>query len=386
VDIRVELDSPRVHCGQTLSGQVFVRGDCSKAEKLVIRIGWEATRHGSFHEVTSGILANRFTAQATEQTFSFRLHVPEDAPVSYFGSEVSLSWHCEAYLDVPWAFDPTHKVPFKVEPRPQFERPVRVPAEVTQQGLGQTLAASAGTILLCLFLCLFIPHMIFFAVILGPFVLIWWFMKAMRVSSFTFDISPKEKVMFGQPIHYVLTFRTRTSFDVNEVTIDLVGKEHWTTGSGKSRQSHSREFLHLTNTPAKACRLPSGQFRTEGEFVIEPGNLPTTLSSHYDYRVSANIDIPWWPDVGSSHEITVIGVEAGAEPHEHDERGRPLVDHGSYTVTDTRAASEDDSEAASFDDGEEDSDGDDTDSTCSTCGRQVGAARFCPGCGKRLRP
>jgi hypothetical protein len=389
--IRVELEQDTISPGNILYGTVHLQGDISKATAVNCRLGYSASRHSEFVEVVCGEISRNISPGMTEAALPFEVKLPETAPVSYKGKEVSIDWLCEVSLDVPWAIDPMKRVPFTVRPRPEDEQPAPdQPLPEKPKGAVGGCLSTFGPYLLIPFILMFIPHMIIFAVILAPPFLFWRLLQWMKVSEFSFTAEPLKEVKLGSPIRYLLTFTSRTSFDVSEITIALEGEEVWTTGSGKSRTTHRHTFLNDVQRPCKAARLPVGRFRHEGSFVLPP-HFPTSISSTIEYKITANIDIPWWPDVSEGHPIEVIGVVAGGAEEsfaassgvtaakttflQDPESGvaSPLDDFESKKRED-RGFAGDDSKAES-----------DATSPCPSCRQPVRDDVFCPHCGLRLR-
>ena len=389
--IRIELHGDTIFPGGILRGTASVNGDLSKAKAIDCRLGYTSRLHSGFSEVVKGEITHDLARGSGSAVLPFEVKLPENAPISYDGQKVSIEWVCEVSLDVPWAIDPKAQVPFTVRPRLISEEVASSqPLPAKPEGAASSCLGYGCGILLILLLIMFTPHMVILAAIAGPPYLIYKLLQWMKVSQFSFKVEPLENVMPGSEITYHLEFTSRTSFEVTEITITLLGEEVWTTGSGKHQTTHRHPFLSETRSPCQAVRLPAGRFQQKGSFVLPPF-LPTSVLGRIEYHVAANIDIPWWPDVGKSWDLKVIGVVAdeaaltagsagfSSSAGSSDESSiEPLADslRDSADLGDSGSLdSWTDSEEPEFR----------TPERCPSCGAEVRDDFFCPRCGERLR-
>jgi hypothetical protein len=85
---------------------------------LVWKVGWKAEgRRTNTTVVESGSQHIDHIPANTPQSWSIPFTVPEDGPISYRGTLLSVDWFVEVSLDIPWAFDPESTFPFEVVPR-----------------------------------------------------------------------------------------------------------------------------------------------------------------------------------------------------------------------------------------------------------------------------
>ena len=109
---------PRFEPGEVIQGYIQVTPeedlDC---RHLYARLRWQTEGRGDQDEgvaVEQDLFQGKLPA-GVPRTFSFHLAAPNE-PWSYAGRYVSIVWAVEAAVDLPWARDPTERVPFILAP------------------------------------------------------------------------------------------------------------------------------------------------------------------------------------------------------------------------------------------------------------------------------
>lgn len=123
IDLDVEDQAagiPILRSGDRLRGTATVRArDDLKLNSLAVQLVWKAHGKGSSEEGVvdetrpehlQGLTAGR------EEQVSFELVLPGDAPLSYDGEYVKVTWFLRIYLDIPWAVDDEECYPLLVLP------------------------------------------------------------------------------------------------------------------------------------------------------------------------------------------------------------------------------------------------------------------------------
>jgi hypothetical protein len=123
IDVEVEhraADVPILRVGEQLQGKALVTPTADmKVNSVEVQLMWKAHGRGSANE---GIVAKATTPDKElradrEVSIPFDFQVPVDAPVSYDGEYVKISWFLRTYLDIPWAIDDEESFPLLVLPR-----------------------------------------------------------------------------------------------------------------------------------------------------------------------------------------------------------------------------------------------------------------------------
>jgi hypothetical protein len=119
--VRLVMKETIARPGETFSCVVLLDPNderVSRAKSLDIVVQWRAWRSG----VASMILEHRTVAKWSAELplrmeYTAKLTLPEDAPVTFRGSLVSIDWVVFAALDVPFKLDPSATLALRVLPR-----------------------------------------------------------------------------------------------------------------------------------------------------------------------------------------------------------------------------------------------------------------------------
>lgn len=90
-----------------------------KLNHLAVQLMWKAHGKGSSDEgVVSEIKPPHIQhlAPGREESIPFEFVIPGDAPLSYDGEYVKITWYLRIYLDIPWAVDDEESFPLLVLP------------------------------------------------------------------------------------------------------------------------------------------------------------------------------------------------------------------------------------------------------------------------------
>lgn len=108
-----------IQAGDVAEGTIVVRSpDAHTGVKVHWNVGWVARgrstdrlRVGSGTHVIGNLVAG------IPEVVRVRCRIPSEGPISYQGSLLSIRWHFQAILDIPWTTDPASEVNFEVRPR-----------------------------------------------------------------------------------------------------------------------------------------------------------------------------------------------------------------------------------------------------------------------------
>lgn len=111
---------PILRVGDSFQGTATVTTKADvKLNSVEVQLLWKAHGRGSGNEgvVDRKTPPDKELSAGRELKIPFSFTVPLDAPVSYDGEYVKISWFLRTYLDIPWAIDDEESYPLLVLPR-----------------------------------------------------------------------------------------------------------------------------------------------------------------------------------------------------------------------------------------------------------------------------
>jgi hypothetical protein len=111
----------------------------------------------------------------------------------------------------------------------------------------------------------------------------------------------------GQRLSGAVLLEARREVRIEQVSVQLGGRERSVVGSGKNATRSSRRVLALAAVLAEARTLSPGTTRYPFELEL-PAGLPPSYSgrrANVEYTLRATAPIAWWPDARSSFRVVV---------------------------------------------------------------------------------
>ena len=113
--IRIKLDRETWTTGEFVTGRVFWSGETDHRQRRIIAAAvWETDGAGNPARGLGRAMA--FATRDADATFSFRLLVPHEGPVSYRGQLTGIIWKLRVRVEQP-GFDEFEELTFQVIPR-----------------------------------------------------------------------------------------------------------------------------------------------------------------------------------------------------------------------------------------------------------------------------
>ncbi|MEL6546208.1 MAG: hypothetical protein AAFQ82_16390, partial [Myxococcota bacterium] len=107
-DLRIEVEKTEYNGGDTLSGVLHVQSPKDYTAKAVtVGLGWytHGFGNGDHGEVSSALLHSGRIIAGRAYAFPFSLEIP-NGPVTFRGNLVNVEWELSARADIPWKIDP----------------------------------------------------------------------------------------------------------------------------------------------------------------------------------------------------------------------------------------------------------------------------------------
>lgn len=344
--IQLSLDAVEVNPGDVLRGRVEVMAALPTAVTLQLvfaGVGRETAKR----EMTRLTLA-RGGLEAGAR-FPFEVPLPSDLSPTYVGKNVSVEWELMATVDVPWAFDPTVRKPITVVPRvvdaagraellrttgppsPSLSDLISAAKEpALTSAVKLPAAVGVAIVLFCVLplLVSFLPVLLLLAPGFLSRLIKEGFIRS-RLRDFT--LKAPTQALAGDVLPVEVSFQLVRPIEVQSITVTLTCKEHWTTGSKKSRTHH-----HATVHTQKEQLL--------GAYVLAPERkgapatvrgfvhvtLPPTGPATSDavlWEVEARAWVVGWPDPIETQRVDVLAARGGAE-HPRDPEGAERASSG----------------------------------------------------------
>lgn len=336
--IQLTLDSLEVTPGDVLRGRVEVMAALPTAVSLELVFAGVG-RESAKRELTRLTLATGGLEAGAR--FPFEVSVPGDLSPTYVGKHVSVEWELMATVDVPWAFDPTIRRPITVLPRvvdaagreALLERPTGPsPPSLSDLTSAVKVPAAVGVAIVLLCVLPLLVSVLPLLLLLAPSFLI-MLIKAgfIRSRLREFTVKAPAQALVGDVLPVEVSFQLVRPIEVESITVSLICKEHWTTGSKKKRTHHHATVHTQTEKLLGAYVLAperAGAPATVRGFVhvTLPPTGPST-SGAVLWQVEARAYLVGWPDPIESQKIDVLGARGGAE-HPRDPEGTERASSG----------------------------------------------------------
>ena len=324
-DLRIELDEPdRVYRGgETVSGVLTVRVDQNvKCDGLSIRTIWETHGKGNVARgVTDETVAFRgdWSAGTTEQ-YRFELECG-NWPPTYYGVHLNIDHYVEAQVDIPWAFDPKHKLPFRLLPKPDGSLETETPKPVEFHGVGGKIIGAIILVVLGAVGIMFLFHPCVWVLALGG--VAWWFwtkyLPKKKLGAVQFNILTPH-VAAGHNVQAEIVIQPGSAVPINQVKWKVLGEEVVVRGHGTNRKTYRHTIVEHTQTDAENTKLIAHE---PNRFLLDfpiPSDAPMSLDlddNDFKWSVQGYVDIPRWPDWKQTETIQVL--PSGATPPAADE-------------------------------------------------------------------
>lgn len=286
-------------------------------------------------------------ALGARESIPFSLPVPRDAPFSFETAAQRVTWSVTARAEdaaLPLAAVEEEVVvePGVVAPTPEALETV-TRSGLAASGLGKAGEYALGVLLLTAalpLLPLLLPSFLRTA------------RRRARLGDIRVDVGARPRLL-GEWVPVSVGFSVRNAVEVDEVTVRLEGLEHWSTGAGNSRRSHTRCFhedakclLSHVWLAVPSDRRGEGRPRFEwsGAMRLPPDGLPAVSDGavpYLLYKVEVDTALSAWgrevvsqripsmaariepppPAPSSSEEPKTVGARDSTS-HESSRRGR----------------------------------------------------------------
>lgn len=322
--IHIEYDRADLtyYSGEKVSGKVHVNVEKrTKCNSILVRLMWYA--HGIGNESVNKIIEinvhDGADLEAGRYTFPFEFQLPA-GPCTYRGYHTNVDWYVEAQVDIPWARDPKGDEDFILKPGPMANPPVpEKPHTETKSDNGVTGGIIGVGMLFVAAICFLIDIATeefglsccgLICLIGGGFVTymaVHRFLSTRLVGAVTFGVEP-------WPVHPGGTFTHRIEFTpkadmlVNEITVQLEGKEVVVEGAGSDKTTYTHELFNQTITVCGESECAKGGpvvFNADFEIPADAACSFECSSNQVVWLVTTHIDIPNWPDWNDTHEVVV---------------------------------------------------------------------------------
>ncbi|MEQ9569695.1 MAG: hypothetical protein RLN75_05850, partial [Longimicrobiales bacterium] len=299
--------------GEPIAGAVVVEvADGSRCEYVVLRATWRTHGKGTVAKGRHGSLTlHEGPIPSGVTRFPFRFEAP-DGPFTYRGHLLNVDHYLEARIEIPWAVDPSIEEDFVLVPG-AVPAPPPDPDAADGPGLESTadprIPAVIGAILLLVGTVTFPFPGFLILVAAGVFLFAGLRQKAAasRVGDVIAMVEPRV-VSPGDEVQVAVALFPPKDVAVNGVTATLRGAEVCVSGSGTDKKTHRHVAHRDKRILIEGGTLPGGVERVlETSFTI-PALGMWSFAAHrhrvlWDVRVE--VDIPSWPDWGSSMPLVV---------------------------------------------------------------------------------
>ena len=327
VQIEVDGDQPFV-AGSEVHGRVIIHADEDVRSKGVwIRPLWRTHGRGNTSSETfESQKLHEGPIQAGQRLscpFTIRI---ADWPPSYSGTHIQIQHYVDAWVDVPWKFDPKDRQSVQVV---ASESPVEAPSEMG--GRGKAIGCTIGALVLGFFT--FIGFQI-----IGVYALL-----ALAVISsilfagwLIFSHLPRRRLghveiewpraAVGTISHGTLRITPKRSVTTGPITLQIEGAESAVSGSGTNRTTHTHRIHLHEQTVRDSLLLKSGLTETIPLPIEIAANLPPSISlssNSIHWKARLRVSLPGWPDFRHAQSFVVVPPRIG-EPSD-----RPRVEGAS---------------------------------------------------------
>jgi hypothetical protein len=302
----IQIDDSLAQNGDIIKGKVRVLEPIDECKSLDLFLLYQGKKFGE--RQVDKICLTQGKVEPPD-FFDFQFQIPLNAPFSFKGHAHNLEWMLRAAADVPWAIDPKAERPFTVKP-PQIAVTDQAIAEATSEKDAEPEKMSMGCqVLLYVFLAPLI-------IMLLPIILIFIARKKIidtRLTDFIIE-APERRMVLGEWVPVSVRFQLKRAIEINSLKITLQGVEYWTTGSGKSKRTHTHKFHEQDASFLENTVLAVAPDATNGEVVvttsmwIPPYGLPSVPPDAVYYKVHAVADIAGFPDPSAEKKIQTVGA------------------------------------------------------------------------------
>lgn len=306
-DIHIELANNKTDyiAGDRVQGRVRVTPNVAVNAKRVLLIGRWAT-HGAGNVAKGDYYSQTMHEGPLDPSkpleFNFDFPAPA-APLSYRGNYLNIEHYVVVQVEVPWAFDPIHQIPFQLHPSTSSEASATtVPSKPTPAPANTVLGIIFGIIFL-VFGLLFIWTIIFGIIFggLGLFILYMTFRNIMAqrvLGEVLWNIEPTS-VTPGQPIVARIICTPKSRSHLEKVTVKLSGVERCVSGSGSNRKTHTFKLFEREEiTDSNVDLVPGKETTFQAQFELPETSAYSVKLGDNEiiWSAEAHIYIPRWPD------------------------------------------------------------------------------------------
>jgi hypothetical protein len=317
-DLMIEIESPTTPRagGEIVRGKVIVNSHAEvRCNGLSIQTNWKTQGRGNSTEGTPHskelFVGDWSPGQRAEYPFEIPLHT---WPPTYHGNSINVDHYVIATANLPWAFDPSVSVPIEVIVNQPSAQPDTRPIK---------LQAKSGIVLGLVFAIIMIGILMIVPVavkwglaalligLTGLAIVRWWMPNWMLGK---LDLQWDEIALPGQTLKGRLTLDPKRNLLVGPIEAFLVGSEIATSGSGKSRKTHSHELFRKRQVVADRLELNAG-LKTEVSIELEvPEHAPATMKlgdNEIRYFCGVSVGISRWPDWQRGRSVCVCPHPGG---------------------------------------------------------------------------
>jgi len=302
-NISIDFDKPdRVYQpGETISGEISIQvTKDTQCSGLIVEQFWQThgrgnTDRGDLHTV---ILDEGMWQEGDHYRFPFTFATP-NGPPTYRGKYLNIDHYIEVRVDVPWAFDPTHREEFILLPG---DRPYAHAPEINEtSNTSSSLAKWAGVPFLIIAGILIVTPLFFIGIPLmigALFFIMRNFMAEKRIGKVDVHWDNLAAVP-GEPLGLNINFVPIVTGKLNAITAVLRGVESVESGSGTKRTTHTHVLEERTVTLYSEGGVTAGvPIDLNCEIPIPQTDAFTFIASDNKimWTVTLRIDIPMWPD------------------------------------------------------------------------------------------
>ncbi len=307
--LTLELSGPEAVPGGRVEGTITPGLTASDRAGRVLVALERSGRRTDESLVTEQVLHEGVLARGA--SFPFTLALPEGAPLSFEGEEVSTRWRVLARLEVAWALDPAVAAPLRVVARPLAPGEDAEAARAPDSD-GTYPAPAWLNVLLWLFLGL---GFVLFSPILLPLWALRWLRRRLS-GRYVRDLRlvlDGRALLVGDPLRVGVTLRVLRPIPVTRLAVRLVRIEHWWEGPPEDRSHRERAVVVDEQLVLEAVRLvPTGpgacELRAEAWLSHPPGEPAS--GSNLSWRVDAALELPGLPDLAASSAVEVRAIAA----------------------------------------------------------------------------
>ena len=312
-DLTIELDEPNriFRGGEFVAGKVSVRVDQDvKCNGLQLRSLWETHGKGNVARevVEETILFQGEWTAGTVAEYRFELKC-SNWPPTYHGTHLNIDHYVEAQVDIPWAFDPKSRHPFRLMPNPEGTLTVPDP-EPSEVGVVGKAIGVIAVALFCLAALAFIWNPCIWVVALCGAA--WWFWASYlpnrKLGKVEFQILTSH-VSAGESLQAKIVLQPKAVVPINRIRWTIHGKEVVVRGYGTDRSTHTHHIMEHVKTEAEGISLKAN---SPNEFILDfliPEDAAASVDlddNDIEYSVEAYVDIPRWPDWKKTEKFQVL--------------------------------------------------------------------------------